>query len=177
MRRTITLLEDLGLWLAVICVALIMFIVSYDAVSRYALHAPLPWAFELITYYLMIGAAYLGVSATFREGDHIAIDLFRNYMSPGIRAASDVIWSLLAAVIFGVIAYGAWEEMAGALERNEFLPGYITWPAWLSYLPIVAGFLLLAVRLVVFAVSMILYGRDRDVAEHSTKSELEEHHE
>lgn len=177
MRRTIILLESLGLWLAVICVALIMFIVSYDAVSRYALHAPLPWAFELITYYLMIGAAYLGVSATFREGDHIAIDLFRSYMSPAIRAASDVIWSLLAAAIFGIIAYGAWEEMLGAFTRNEFLPGYITWPAWVSYLPIFAGFVLLTVRLLVFALSVALHGRDHDVAEHNTKSELEEHHE
>lgn len=176
MRRTIDYLERLGLGLAVICVTMIMFIVSYDALSRYALHAPLPWAFEIITYYLMVSAAYLAVSATFRAGDHIAIELFRDRMSLRVRTFSDIFTSLLAAIIFAVIAWGAGSVMIHAYQRNEFLPGYFTWPAWLSYLPIFLGFALLVLRLVMHALSLIIHGHDEDVAEPS-EAELTEHHE
>jgi len=177
MGKVITSLERLGLALAVICVTLIMFVVSYDAFSRYALHAPLPWAFELISYYLMIAATYLAVSATFQEGDHINIDLFRNVMGPQLRRVLDILWSLLGAALFAVVAHGAWGEMIHAYTRNEFLPGYITWPAWLSHLPIVLGFALLVVRLCAHALTLLLRGSDPDVVEHGAGIEIKEHHE
>ena len=175
MRHAISLLERFGLAIAVICVATIMFIVSYDAVSRYALNAPLPWASELITYYLMIAATYFAVSATFQQGDHINIDLFRGMMPRRLRAQLDVVWSLLAAVIFSIITYGISSEMLHSWQRSEFLPGYITWPAWLSYLPIATGFLLVTLRLVAHALSLLIHNNDPDVVEHG--NELEEHHE
>jgi TRAP-type C4-dicarboxylate transport system permease small subunit len=175
MRPAIDLIEKIGLAVAVICVALIMFIVSYDAISRYALHAPLPWASELITYYLMIAATYFAIAATFQQGDHISIDLFRGMMPRRLRAQLDVVWSLLAAVIFSIITYGTWSEMLHSWQSSEFLPGYITWPAWLSYLPIVIGSLLVTLRLVAHALSLLTHGKDPYVVEHG--NELEEHHE
>ncbi|REF68708.1 TRAP-type C4-dicarboxylate transport system permease small subunit [Paracoccus versutus] len=175
MGNVLSWLERLSLSLAVLSVTLIMFIVSYDAFSRYALHAPLPWAYELITYYLMLAGTYFAVSATFTAGDHINIDLFRHLIAPRLRARLDALWSLLGVVIFGIVAYGSWSEMAHAYSRNEFLPGYITWPAWMSYLPIVLGFALLVVRMALHAALLIVHGRDPHVIEHG--NELEEHHE
>lgn len=176
MSKTILILERLTLALAVFCVAAIMLIVSWGAVSRYAFRAPLPWAFELITYYLLIAATYFAVSATFQQGDHINIDLFRGMMPPRLRAGLDVVWTLLAAAIFAIITYGAWSEMTHAYARNEFLPGYITWPAWVSYIPIVLGFGLLVLRLLAHALVLAIHGRDPEVLEH-TDIETEEHHE
>lgn len=177
MSRIILGLERISLGIAVICVALIMLIVSYDAMARYALRAPLPWAFELITFYLLIAATYFAVSPTFQQGDHINIDLFRNMMSPRLRAGLDVVWSLLAAAIFAVITYGSAVDMVHAWSRNEFLPGYITWPAWVSYVPIVLGFLLVTARLVVHAIALIVSGEDPEVIDHQGEAETEEHHE
>lgn len=176
MSAIIYRLERIGLGIAVLCVGLIMFIVSYDAVSRYVLRAPLPWAFELITYYMLLAATYLGVSATLQQGDHINIDLFRTMMSKRLRAIVDVIWSALAVLIFAIITYGSTVEMIHAWQRNEFLPGYITWPAWLSYLPIVLGFGLLVLRLAAHALTLLVHGKDPAVFEH-TETETEEHHE
>lgn len=176
MRRVILIIERLGLGIATLCVASIMFIVSYDAIARYAFHTPLPWAFELITYYLLVAATYFAVSATFQRGDHINIDLFRTMMTSRLRNCLDVIWTVLAAVIFGIIAYGAGNEMLHAWQRSEFLPGYITWPAWMSYLPIMLGFLLIVLRLVAHAVALLIHGADPDLIGHHD-AETEEHHE
>lgn len=171
MGAVVTWLERLMLGLAVVCVCLIMLIVTYDAISRYILHAPLPWAFELITYYLLIAAVYFAVSATFQHGDHINIDLFRVMMRPAVRARLDFAWGLLTAVIFAVITYGAWKEMTHAFSRNEFLPGYITWPAWVSYLPIFLGSLLMVARLLVHAFKLLIHGEDREVVEFGEHNE------
>lgn len=175
MGKILFWLEQLSQALAIISVTLIMFIVSYDAFSRYMFHAPLPWAYELITYYLMLAATYFAVSPTFQQGDHIAIDLVRKHVSNGVRARLDALWATLGVVIFAIVAYGAWMEMSHAYARNEFLPGYITWPAWMSYLPIVLGFGLLVLRMALHSGLLLVKGRDRYVVEHG--SELEEHHE
>jgi TRAP-type C4-dicarboxylate transport system permease small subunit len=177
MNRVLLIFERLALAISVACVVSIMFIVSYDAVSRYAFRAPLPWAYELITYYLLIAATYFAVSPTFQQGDHINIDLFRTMMSPEWRARLDVLWCLLAAAIFAIITYGSATEMIHAWTRNEFLPGYFTWPAWASYLPIVLGFGLCVLRLLAHAAALAVHGRDPGVDEHELSAELGEHHE
>ncbi|MEP3330338.1 TRAP transporter small permease [Sedimentitalea sp.] len=143
-----------------------MFVVSYDAVARYAMNAPIPWAYELISYYLLVAAIYFSVSYTFKSGDHINIDLFRRFMSNRLTAMLDVIWSLLAAAVFGLISFGAWEAIAHAINKNEFLPGYITWPAWPAFLPIAIGGGAVTLRLVVHAFSLLVYGKDDEVFEH-----------
>lgn len=164
MLKLLGKLEVGSLALSVLCLLVMMLVVSYDALARYALNAPLPWAFELITYYLLIFALYFAVSMTFRSGDHISIDLFRSLMPRAMRVGADVVWSLLAALIFGIIAWGAADQMFESLHRREFLPGYITWPAWVAYVGIVLGAGLTVLRLMAHAVVLVLQGKDVDVA-------------
>lgn len=156
-------LDRLSITVAILSTVMMMLIVSYDALSRYAFNAPLPWAFELITYYLLITALYMAVSTTFARGDHINIDLFRLLMPTWLRTRLDAIWGLMAAAVFGLIAWGAWDEMLHAYSRNEFLPGYITWPAWVSYLPILVGTFILVLRLLVHSFNLAVFGEDEDL--------------
>lgn len=171
MGRAITWLERLSLGVAVLTGVLMMLIVSYDAISRYAFNAPLPWAFEIITNYMLITALYMAVSATFTHGDHINIDLFRHLMPAGLRARLDAVWGLLAAAAFGIVAYGAWREMMRAIARNAFLPGYFTWPLWVAYLPILIGAGILVLRLVVHSANLAIRGEDPSVAVHGEPNE------
>ncbi len=164
MEKAIHRAEQVCMAVAVLAVLLMMLITSWDAVARYVFHAPLPWAFQLITYYLLGTALYLAVSATFSHGDHINIDLFRPHIPRRLRSALDAVWSLLAMLVFGIIGWGGFQSLAHAWERHEFLPGYFVWPAWLAYLPIVLGSSLMALRLLHHAVMLVLHGADRDVA-------------
>ncbi|MCB1396659.1 MAG: TRAP transporter small permease [Rhodobacteraceae bacterium] len=171
MKRAITWLEQLSLGVAVVTGILMMLIVSYDAISRYAFNAPLPWAFEIITNYMLIIALYMALSATFTNGDHINIDLFRILMPGWLRARLDTVWGLMSAVAFGLVAYGAWREMMRAIARNAFLPGYFTWPLWVAYLPILIGAGILVLRLVVHSVDLLIFGEDKDVVVHGEPNE------
>lgn len=169
--RLIWRLEQLTMAVAVGCVVLLMLVVSADAVGRYVFASPLPWAFELISYYLLIVVTYGALSSTFQRGDHIHLDLIKRLFPKRLSAWLEVVYSLLAAVVFSLIAYGAWHELVESYLAKEFLPGYIIWPAWLAYLPIVIGAALLVMRLLHHSWMLARLGHDPAVETESESVE------
>jgi TRAP-type C4-dicarboxylate transport system permease small subunit len=152
------------MFVALVTVAIMMIVISYDSISRYLLNSPLPWAFQVVSYYLMIIALYFAIPSTFTHGDHVSIDLFREKFSKRVRVSLDVVWSVMSACVFGIIAYASGTAMTHAYASNEFLPGHILWPVWLSLLPIVIGTALTALRLLHHAGRLIARGGDPDVS-------------
>lgn len=164
MGRILRLVERASLFIALLAVAVIMVVVSLDAVMRYAFNSPLQWSTELVRYYLMVIGIYFAVSATFSHGDHVGITLFRRRFPPRLLVWLDITWCLLAALVLGIIAYGTWGNVTHSWARVEFIPGYFLWPSWLSHLPIPLGCALLVLRLVHHSVTLALHGQDPDVA-------------
>ena len=139
MGRLMKWLDLAGMAIAVICILVMMLITSYDALSRYLLNGPLIWSFEIINYYLLGFTLFFAVAPTFATGSHISIDLFRRMFPVRLRNWIDVVWCLLAAAAFALIAYAAWGELHKAVDRRLFYPGLVRWPAWIAYLPIMTG--------------------------------------
>jgi TRAP-type C4-dicarboxylate transport system permease small subunit len=168
-QKIIRRLEQVEMAVAAICVVTIMLVVSADALGRYIFKAPLQVTFELVTFYLLIAAIYFALSETYRHGDHINIDLIHANLPKRIRAWVDIVCSALAAVVFAVIAYGAWRHMIEAYVHKEFIPGYIVWPVWLSYLPIPLGAALLVIRLLHHIGVLARRGEDPDIETHTAE--------
>lgn len=166
MSKLILRLEQAGMAIAVVAISLTMLLISADAVLRYAFNAPLRWAFEVVTYYMMVVGIYFALSSTFTRGDHVNITLLRDIMPRRLQAWLDIIWVLVAAFIFGCVVYGTWEHTMTAYERHEFMPGYILWPAWLSHLPVPMGCALIVLRLLHHALVLITTGQDPLVEDH-----------
>lgn len=160
MEILIRRLEQAAIAIAGLCIVMIMCIVSADAMLRYGINSPIPWSFEIVTYYLIIISVYFAISSTFRSGDHISINLIRDKLPKRARAWADVICSVLALVVFAIIAYGAFYHAVEAFQRNEYLPGYIVWPAWLSHIPVSIGAFLLVLRLAHHSYTLVKLGRD-----------------
>ncbi|MGB3071297.1 MAG: TRAP transporter small permease [Ottowia sp.] len=160
MEKIIWKLEQCGLALAAASIGIVMVLVSMDAIFRYAFNAPMQWIGEVVSYYLLIGAGYFAVSATYREGDHINIDLLQQKMPAKMRAVVDGVCSALVAIVFGLIAWLALEHAIEAFQNNEYKPGYITWPVWLSLAPIPLGAAVLCARLVHHIVTLARLGHD-----------------
>lgn len=153
-------LEQIALAASGLCVVLLMLVISYDAIGRYAFNSPLPWASEVATNYLLILAAYGALSATFQRGDHINIDLIQRRLPKTLNARLEAIYSLLGAIVFCIIVRGSWKNMVEAFVRKEFVPGYIMWPAWPSHLLIMVGSAVLVLRLLHHAWTMARRGED-----------------
>lgn len=157
-------LEQWAMVLACACVTAMMLVVCVDAGARYLLGRPLPWSFDVVSLYLMVGASYFALSSTFRHGDHININLLHAQLSPRTRAWVDVVTSLLAAALFAGIAYTTFGKTVDAYVHKEFSPGYVMWPVWLSILPIPLGSALLVLRLLHHSLVLATRGEDRSVA-------------
>jgi TRAP-type C4-dicarboxylate transport system permease small subunit len=164
MATLIKRLERIAMFGAAACVSALMLVVSYDAISRYLLGAPLQWAHEVVTLYLLVSAVYLALSATYSHGDHISIDLFQAKMPHWLRVGLDIVCSSLTIGAFTLILYRSSSHMIEAYVRKEFMPGYIVWPIWLSYLPVVIGSALLVLRLLHHSGMLAANGEDPNVA-------------
>jgi TRAP-type C4-dicarboxylate transport system permease small subunit len=160
MNTIIKFLEKAGVTVAGVCLIAIMLLVSADAIARYAMNSPIPWTMDVVSYYLMVTVAYLAAADTFRHGDHIRLDLFQAHMGPRTKAWTGVLCATLTAMVFSIVAYGSAHNMIEAFLAEEYMPGYIAWPIWLSYLPIVLGAGLLAIRLVHHSVMLLSRGED-----------------
>jgi TRAP-type C4-dicarboxylate transport system permease small subunit len=137
-----------------------MFVVAGDTVMRYLLNSPWPWAVELTGNYLLIGAAYLGVSATFTMGDHINIDILQRRLPPKVRAWIDAVFTALFLVVFALIGYLAFSQSLSAWINKDYVPGYIPWPVWLSFAPIPIGTAVLCIRMVHHLSMLLTHGSD-----------------
>ncbi|WP_417210518.1 TRAP transporter small permease [Antarctobacter sp.] len=166
MERIVFRLEQACMVAAVFCMITVMFVVAYDAIARYALNAPLPWAFEVLNYYVLVALAYFAVSPTFQRGDHIGVDLFYNLMGPRARAACDLVTAVLSAMFFAWIGYATFAAMMKSFDRGAVYLGYFAYPAWLSYFPVVLGSALLVVRLLTHMVALLRHGEDPNVGIH-----------
>ncbi len=164
MQTTIRWLELAGAVLAAVCLPAIMLVISADAILRYAINAPLQWSFDLVAYYLMIAAAYLAVSDTFRHGDHICINLLQSRMPPRLRRILDAAGSLLAMAVFTVVAAGSWVNAINAFQDREYLPGYFNMPLWPSHAPIALGTTVLVLRLAHHVFILLRDGEDPHVS-------------
>ena len=166
MERLLRRLEQIFMAMAVICMVMVMLIVAYDAIARYAFNSPLPWAFEILTNFILIALTYFAISSTFQHGDHIGVDLFYNLMGKRARAWCDLTSAVLALALFAMVVYGTWGTTLKFADRGAVDLGYLSLPAWLSYLPVPLGAGLLVLRLLSHITALIRNGEDPNVVIH-----------
>ena len=163
MARLIALIETLMMCLAMLAVGAMMIVVSVDTIARYAFNAPLPWATEFIIYYLMVSATYFAISATYRHGDHINLDFLHHFVRKRLMSIIDCVSGLAVAATFLLVAWLAFHTVEETFASRSFIPGYISWPTWLSHLPILLGSAVMAVRVLHHSIQLGLHGEDPNV--------------
>ena len=126
----------------------LIFATTYEVFSRYALHAPTIWAFEV--GYMMTGTNFLiGMAYTLREKSHIRIDIF--YGHSFSRKAQAVI-NLIGYGIFllpaaFLLTDALWDYAYDAYATHE-LSGQSAWNPviWPFRLVFFSGFLFLLLQ-------------------------------
>lgn len=114
MERIIGWLEDISLAMANLCVASIMFAVSFDAISAEPAAAPgirRGQALHPDRNRLSDGLGHLP------QGEHVQIEMLRDRISVRLRDWLETTWSLMAATVFALMARGAC--LAGPEQRNQ----------------------------------------------------------
>lgn len=121
MNRLIDLAErwvvGVGVLAALLLVPLVL-ATTWEVVSRYALHAPTIWAYEI--GYTLTGAHFLlALAYTLRQGEHIRIDVLSVFLSDRARRRIDtVVYALLLPILIWV-SWTLWNYMAEGFARGE----------------------------------------------------------
>jgi TRAP-type C4-dicarboxylate transport system permease small subunit len=121
-----------------------------NIVGRYAFHAPLPWAEEVLSF-IIIWGVMIGASAVTFDRRHLAVDLFVGSFPPAIRRAVDVLTLLLLVGFSAFACMQAW-TIVRLMAGNGQVSITAGIPMTIPYFAFVAGFALIAIAAVVEAV-------------------------
>lgn len=121
MNRLIDLVErwvvGVGVLAALLLVPLVL-ATSWEVFSRYVLHAPTIWAYEI--GYTLTGAHFLlALAYTLRQGEHIRIDVLSSLLSRNARRYIDMVVYALVLPILVWLSFTLWGYMADGFARGE----------------------------------------------------------
>ena len=151
----IRLVENALAVLGGIAIASAMVLVSTDAVMRHIFSEPLTFQFTLTESYLMVMGFALALPWGYRTGGRIRIALLLAVLTPSVRSILIRVGNVVAALYLSVLGWKALEKTSSAFASNDLIMGVIDWPVGWSWVWLPIGLFMLAIRLLIDAVSPI----------------------
>lgn len=147
-------IEQVFLWFACAALIGIMMVMVMDVSMRYAFNAPLRWAYEVLTRYLLLAVFFFAVSAVLHRGDHLSVDLFAKILPRRVMHFSLSVLYFAAGLVWSVACYKAFLKLQTNWLSSALVPG-IGWPVWTSTLIIVTGIAVLVLRIVLMTMQHV----------------------
>ncbi|OWU85819.1 hypothetical protein ATO6_02630 [Oceanicola sp. 22II-s10i] len=145
-------LTEIGLWIAMTGLALIVVAYNYEVVTRYAFGAPTRWSAELVSYLLLI-VAFLALPRLTRDGGHVAVTVLLERLPLRGRVLAGQAIAVLGAVICLVMAWIAGEETLRQASRGVRMMAAIPVPKAVISVWIVWGLGLSAAQFLMLAIA------------------------
>jgi len=159
--------ERISMAIAGVCFAAIALITGVDVAARYVFNAPLVWAYELISDYLMVAIFFFAIGATQRRGQNIGVDILARRLPDRPRAALAAAALAMMAVYVWLMGSAGWDVFRDAWDSGDVLAGTIPWPRWPAMLLVPVGAVLLLLRILADLLANLgAAGGDIDLATH-----------
>lgn len=153
LEALLTKVENFFAILCSLLIALMMLLISYDALGRYFLNVPFAIQYEFTTYYLITMIFMLGFSWSYREGAFVKVSFLSSYFSNRFKKIKLISQNLVMIFCFAVILWVTSGAVYSSFIEKEVIFGIIDWPVWLAEIWIPIGSLFIILRL---AVDMLL---------------------
>lgn len=127
-------LHELDLYIAVICLAVLIAITFAGVFTRYIFNSPFTWQDE-VQMMLFLWVACFGGSAAFRTGGHIAIDLLVDFFPQKIQRIIDVLIWFISAFVLGFLAWNSMGFVYQQMADNR-LTDVLKFPRAIVYAPL-----------------------------------------
>jgi len=159
MKRLLNGLSWLAGLVASIAVVAMMLHVTLAVILRVGFHAPATGTIEIVSYFYMVAAIYLGIFVAAWYNVHIRVDVIAGLLPRSVQRVTDLFAELVVVVFFIVFAWGLWRTALQKTEQSEAVDAVFAhltiWPSrWLA----VIG-LSLAVAASVWRLARMLAGR------------------
>lgn len=151
-------LAKVQIMLAGMAVILVMIIQFLNAFGRKLL-VPFPCCLEAGES-LLIVVVFLGIGPVALSEEHTQVTILTRKMRPSIRRYLDAAAYAFGAVIFGIMAYGAWFVAWSMVLILEMRIGVFHFPIWPFRVLFALGLTLMTVQCVINAVRFFRQGSD-----------------
>ena len=142
-------LKKLSDWTALVVgvlVVLMMLHVTAEVLLRVGFGMHIPGTMEVVTYYYMVAAVFMGIFACTAEDGHIRVDVLAQFLKGKVRRAVDLIGLVVMAVYFAIFSYGLYLQAVKSWSRSETVDAIFlelpVWPSrWIAVLGVVLSVL------------------------------------
>lgn len=135
-------------------------LVATAITKRYVFGQPIPWADDLLGYMVaaMVG---FGMAEALRRGDHIAIDILSSRFG-GRFATLRNAWSAISVLAFAILlAWSSYVQITFSADFGAYTPGEIEIPSWIPMVPLLVGWIVLALAALGQLISTLTPRADR----------------
>lgn len=139
--------SGIGRELSVIVIVLMMILVSLNALTRVLPFTGGLYFVEEYVGYMFVALAFLGLADTFRTQGHIRVEMLIQRLPPRAAAALEILVTLVAIYIIGILAWHAMELVSKSLASGERAQTMTRTPLWIPRLFLVPGYALLLLEL------------------------------
>jgi TRAP-type C4-dicarboxylate transport system permease small subunit len=158
--RILHVLETAAIGLAMLAIAGAALLIFVSVLGRTFLGTSIPDD-VILAENLMPGIVALPLAYVAARRGHIEVEVFTNFLPQRGRMALRLFGSLLGLVLFGMIAWSAFNVTLSDFERGRFYEGLLQLPQWPAKALFVLGLTLLSLRLALNAIqdARAIFGR------------------
>jgi TRAP-type C4-dicarboxylate transport system permease small subunit len=153
--RALSRVLDMSQVLSAIMVFAMMIHITLDVVVRYATSQGFAATVEVVSYYYMVGIAFLPVAYAEKVNAHISVEVVTQSLSQRLQGIALYIAWLLSIVVYSLLAYRTFQDAEAARRIGTFVftqnVRIDIWPAY-YFLPVGFGLMVatLIYRCIVF---------------------------
>jgi len=142
-NKLIHLLSNLDWAVTCIAMAVLIFVTFLGVIMRYFLNSPLVWT-EEVQLWCFVWVAFIGGGATFRMGEHVAIDIFVDLLPKALRKVVRVFeYIVVVAVLLYYTKYSS--VLVQQMIRTERVTNILGIPYGLIYAALPVGCILMII--------------------------------
>jgi len=106
----------------------IMFLTTFDLLSRKFLGYSIPSLYEFTEDYLMVCLVFSTISYVYTRGGHVRVTILEKYYPPYFIKPLEKLFKILAFMLFFFIMVKGWEIAAQAYKFNEVSSSSLRYP-------------------------------------------------
>ena len=136
MKRFIDNIEE---YIAVILMALLIFLCFIQVIFRFLLNMPLGWTEELANF-TFITLVYIGACIAVKRSRHVRVEIIDSFIPKKYENVYKNIVDFICMVFVAIVAYNAIPFIARAMEYHERTAA-LRWKIWMVYsiIPVTMG--------------------------------------
>jgi C4-dicarboxylate transporter DctQ subunit len=134
------------------------FLVGYEVIMRYVFNSPTLWTFD-VTIFLIMYSAFLGSAFTLREGKHVRLEFFTNWLQRyGLPSRILSILSNVIIIVFWLLAtYTAFRDTITAYKFSQVTQSYLRFPLMIPLIALVLGGVLVLIQLLIDTLNLCVF--------------------